>query len=579
MKKVSLFISALLISMSSMAQMYLWQGGHYTVANLDSITFSLYPVVDNLPQVAPTPGKYTIVWNAVDYSECNDLVFAGNYNAWNTTDVANMAKFEKIVGYTNWYKAVITPTEAIEQLEGKPCALAADGTFPISWDHQWIGSEEKPCEILKGDAELLIEYANETKLIVRQIGSVVYVRSYQFMWDPCTIEQVYDVTFNLTTAQAMPADATVYVVGNFVKNAWETDAYPMTRINDTHFTATVKAKMGRDYKYVVNGSWDYEMMDFPAGDRNCSDIPGSNLWITDVTMTDYVYGFRNINATYCGDTQWSLLDNLTFSDYGLFGDVEYVPNSTKYVPLTNGDSLLCQLGYITFRCWSDGLVFTNGSGFSGNGIIFQADMPIYWVVEGEDAGKYIGSAGGFRVDTCSNAKPYTAKAGELADLQKYGDYFTQRLAWARDTSNEMDYNLYSDSQIGTQLFRYDADYQGSSFNYGNIKKAQFKKDRDEYGNYLPLQYSAVIEWYDIVSDDRFLGLKAIIDENGSVESIVKPYDMKTITMEYTNMVEWAAPRKVKEHTSDEPQYVIGDQSRLHLGKKPFPASTKGVVKK
>ena len=75
------------------------------------------------------------------------------------------------MGYTNWYKAVITPTEAIEQLEGKPCALAADGTFPISWDHQWIGSEEKPCEILKGDAELLIEYANETKLIVRQIGN------------------------------------------------------------------------------------------------------------------------------------------------------------------------------------------------------------------------------------------------------------------------------------------------------------------------------------------------------------------------------------------------------------------------
>ena len=298
MKKVSLFISALLISMSSMAQMYLWQGGHYTAANLDSITFSLYPGTDNLPQVAPTPGKYTIVWNAVDYSECNDLVFAGNYNNYNITDVAAMAKFEKIAGYTNWYKAVITPTEPIDQLEGKPCALAADGTFPTSWDHQWIGSEEKPCKILKGDAELLIEYSTETKLIVKQIGSVVYVRSYQFKVDPCIVEPVYDVTFNLTTAQAMPANAAVHVVGDFKENAWTADAYPMKRIDNTHFTATIKSKMGREYKYVANGSWEYEMMDFPAGDRNCSETVG-NLQITDVTMTDYVYGFLNINATYC----------------------------------------------------------------------------------------------------------------------------------------------------------------------------------------------------------------------------------------------------------------------------------------
>ncbi len=298
MKKVSLLISVLLISMSSMAQMYLWQGGHYTAANLDSITFSLYPGTDNLPQVAPTQGKYTIVWNAVDYSECNDLVFAGNYNKYNTTDVAAMAKFEKIAGYTNWYKAVITPTEPIDQLEGKPCALAADGTFPTSWDHQWISGEGKPCEIIRGDAGFQTEYEIETLLIVNQIGSVVYVRSYLFKRDPCVVEPVYDVTFNLTTAQAMPADATVYVVGDFKENAWEPGAYPMTRKDDTHFTATVKAGIGHEYKYLVNGSWDYEMMDFPAEDRNCSETV-SNLRITDVTMTDYVYGFRNINATYC----------------------------------------------------------------------------------------------------------------------------------------------------------------------------------------------------------------------------------------------------------------------------------------
>lgn len=53
MKKVSLIISALLISMSSMAQMYLWQGGQSAPANLDSITFSANAKYDNTFTIAP----------------------------------------------------------------------------------------------------------------------------------------------------------------------------------------------------------------------------------------------------------------------------------------------------------------------------------------------------------------------------------------------------------------------------------------------------------------------------------------------------------------------------------------------
>lgn len=303
MKKVSLLFSALLIGMSSMAQthqMYLWQDGHYTLANLDSITFSASPIVSDIPQVAPTEGAYTIVWNAVDYSECNDLVFAGNYNNYNI-EPANMATFEKIEGYTNWYKAVVVPTESIDQLEGKPCALALDGTFPASWDHQWISGEGHPCEIIRGDAGLQIEYETETLLTIKQTGSVVYVRSYLFKRDPCVVEPTYDVTFNLAVANAIPADMQVYVVGDFVENGWVVDVYPMTRIDDTHFTATVKAKMYREYKYVANGSWDYDMMDFPEGDKTCSELFDGNKTINRVTMNDYVYGFKNVNATLCED--------------------------------------------------------------------------------------------------------------------------------------------------------------------------------------------------------------------------------------------------------------------------------------
>ncbi len=255
-------------------------------------------IKSSVPEVAATEGAYTVVWNAVDYSECNGLVFAGNYNGW-STDTANMVAFEKLEGYTNWYKAVITPTAEIKQLEGKPCALASDSTFPASWAHQWIGSEEKPCELIKGEAFFEVEYDIETRMIVPTIGGVVYVRSYQFKVDPCVEEPEYDITFNLTLGQAVGDTVKVYVVGDFVENSWTVDAYEMTRTDNTHFTATVKAKIGRDYKYAANGSYDYEMVvNAPKEGEECSAKSG-NLTITDVTIDDVIYGFNGINATIC----------------------------------------------------------------------------------------------------------------------------------------------------------------------------------------------------------------------------------------------------------------------------------------
>lgn len=256
-------------------------------------------IQSTVPEVAATEGAYTVVWNAVNYSECNGLVFAGNYNDWNI-EPANMVAFEKIEGYDNWYKAVITPTVEISQLEGKPCALAADGSFPSDWKHQWIGSKEKPCEVVKGEVEFAVEYDTETKMIVKEAGTVVYVRSYQFKVDPCEVIPEYDVTFNLAVAQAVPADAKVYVVGGFVENAWNEGAYEMTRTDDTHFTATVKATIGCEYKYLANASWDNEMVPAaPAEGKDCSDKLVGNLSVADVTVNDNIYGFDSINALIC----------------------------------------------------------------------------------------------------------------------------------------------------------------------------------------------------------------------------------------------------------------------------------------
>ncbi len=256
-------------------------------------------IKSTVPEVAATEGAYTVVWNAVDYSDCNGLVFAGNYNGW-STEVEGMAKFEKIEGYTNWYKAVIVPTSEITKLEGKPCALASDGTFPSGWDHQWIGSEEKPCEVVKGEATFEVEYSTETKMIVPTIGGVVYVRSYQFKVDPCVEEQEYEIAFNLTLGQELADDVKVYVIGDFVENGWTLDAYEMTRVNNTTFKIDgIKAKIGREYKYAANASWNHEMVvNAPSEGDTCS-AKSAGLKIADVTMNDILFGFDSINALIC----------------------------------------------------------------------------------------------------------------------------------------------------------------------------------------------------------------------------------------------------------------------------------------
>lgn len=261
-------------------------------------------IKSSVPEVEATEGAYTVVWNAVDYAECNGLVFAGNYNDW-STDVEQMAKFEKIEGYTNWYKAVIVPASEITQLEGKPCALAGDGTFPSSWDHQWIGSEEKPCELVKGEASFEVEYSTETKMIVPTIGGVVYVRSYQFKVDPCVEEQVYDVTFNLSVEQEVDEAVKVYVVGDFVENGWTLDAYEMTRVDNKTFKIEgIKAKIGREYKYTANATWNNEMViAAPSEGDTCSAKLEGNWKIADVTVNDKIYGFNGINGKLCPEEE------------------------------------------------------------------------------------------------------------------------------------------------------------------------------------------------------------------------------------------------------------------------------------
>lgn len=261
----------------------------------DTTTTVTPPPTSDMPEVAPVEGKIVVVFNAVDQAEvCNGLVFAGDYNGYNT-NAADMAKFEAIEGYNNWFKVEITPcTEGKTEgyaLIGKPCQLAADGSFPGSWDYQWhaklndAGEVDTEVEIIKGNAELQPDYNLEKKLAVFDGADVVYVRAYAWKKNPCVPVDKYTISFEVTTKFAVADSLTVNVAG--AMNGWNGAGGSLMTPNADRTVWTVsidEVELGMEYKYTLVGAsgaayWEQ----------------GDNRKVDDAEMYDEVEFFDTIN--------------------------------------------------------------------------------------------------------------------------------------------------------------------------------------------------------------------------------------------------------------------------------------------
>ena len=177
------------------------------------------------PHVEPTKGAITIVWNAVGFEPCieDQLVFYGSHD-W-TSDPTKMVRFKRINGYKDWWKAVVTfdDSETNLPLRGRCMALGTNGEF--NYDYSWY----MKCEVIEGDAEIELEYVDESLLKVYSNSSVVYVRSYGFMSDPCSREISYsaEVTYgyydNLITTcipDSVTYEGKTYAVTSIGNNAF-----------------------------------------------------------------------------------------------------------------------------------------------------------------------------------------------------------------------------------------------------------------------------------------------------------------------------------------------------------------------
>ena len=232
-------------------------------------------------------------------------------------------------------------------------------------------------------------------------------------------------------------------------------------------------------------------------------------------------------------TNDAALDNYQLLSYGLFGSPEMIPGTETNIKTTSGAEFACQLGYISMYAWDNNISFVNGTGFGGAGYFFVAEVPVFWITEGQHQGKYVGNSDGFYIapNPQDTIAPYTALSGELTDLQSYGDFWKAYIDPATEEITQEIADLYLNSQVGTQIFHMDFEKKSQSWNLGNVAAAHLYENENE-----ELQYEITLDWYDFVNENRFFGLLCNVNDSGVVESLVEPYDIRTIKKDYTNVV-------------------------------------------
>lgn len=234
-------------------------------------------------------------------------------------------------------------------------------------------------------------------------------------------------------------------------------------------------------------------------------------------------------------TNDAVLNNFVLGGYALFNLGATIPGTDTVITLSDGSTENCQLAPSVYYVWDEDIALA-GNTITGAGLMFIHESYTYVIIDGPYQGYYIGSRRGIFVDTIADEDPlegYVAQAGQLIDLQTYGDAWNGILNATTQEENIAAQELYFSSQIGTQIFHMDWTSMSPSFNYGNISYAQVVEDDS-----LGLVYDLKIEWYDFVNPDRFYGLAVTeeITEAGDTTFFINdPYDMRVIHKEYNTM--------------------------------------------
>ena len=234
MKKISMLFAALVVAVS---------------------TFAAAPTKNDLADFYE-PGQLCV---CIEFLEevCNDIVFAGSYNGWNT-DPANMEKFSPLDGFDGWYYVAVT--DASESIEGKPVQLQKDGTF--SWDYQ--GGDAEAYTVHAGTVNIVPGYAGECDLKGYSTAEPVIMTCAYFKEhnSPCVEEIFHDYVVYLNAPFCAGEDGTWYnpaIIGSF--NGWSAGVACDGYSEEGEYIFNIHDKEGGKFKFraLETDTWDNQI--------------------------------------------------------------------------------------------------------------------------------------------------------------------------------------------------------------------------------------------------------------------------------------------------------------------------------
>ena len=220
---------------------------------------------------------------------CNDIVFIGSYNGWNSSDPTQLIKFEPVENFAGWY--VTSFTDASESIEGKPVQLKSDGTF--SWDYQ-LGDDAVS---VRGTLTIEPGYAGEVNL--KGYGTDAPVVFAFGKWkndnNPCVAAEKHNYTVILNAPYCADEAGTYFdpaIIGDF--NGWS-EGVAMELIPDGENVGKYKYEfedeVGHEFKFKAATDTDWsnqiQLLD-SAG--NYYDNPNIKLGADTVIILDYSAG-------------------------------------------------------------------------------------------------------------------------------------------------------------------------------------------------------------------------------------------------------------------------------------------------
>ena len=370
--------------------------------------------------------------------------------------------------------------------------------------------------------------------------------------------------------------------------------------NDSQPTDVVKLKLSQNYAEI---GVDEELrlnttitpttlglqLTYTSSDPSVVTVSGSGL-LTGVSLGEaYVrVSAKDAEGDSCKVivSDMAIYNDFNIADYGLFGEFEPIEGTDTTLVLSNGDTVLCDLNFITVYAWDGNAKYVSGTGFAGDGWVLRCDdVPFYVIKEDKAHPQYVGyyiGEGGFGVAEQEDGS-YTAAWGRPGkmDLQSCGDMVAAQ--YSSDTTRKADFDTWEELNQGAFL----TEPFGAAGNIGcwygffsgKINKVLFIEaiqNKAKTADSIPARWAIDLDFAS-VQPDRLWGFRVdtahyaatYVEGKGGEIELIEPYDYATVHRVFDENGlfeddEAAAPARLagKKQASVR---ELGDMKKLHLG--------------